>query len=384
VRPETPVPVAVGARARRLRQVAGLDQAAVAHRAAISAGSLSKLENGIYVPTEAEVERLARVLACDPNFLMGGSDLVPPTRPWLRAYADASQRALDRQIADCVLAAEVIDRLSLRTLPEAMPTFRGDPDADDDIEQFAIDVRAQADLSAAEAITNTIRTAERLGFIVLPMRAELGRHLGLSLRVNLLPFVCVSRPSEDPDRHVPGDRQRFTVAHELGHHGLHGASNSPATAGEAARIERQAHRFAGALLCPADALQSDLRDLGGRVTLTTLMKLKGHWGMSVKALVVRCSDLGLIGPEHARSLYKQISARGWNKGEPGEVPNETAVWFDKAIRAKFRTNDSSEAAAAAVGLRKEHLSRWLDWGPTPIERMGQLVDLAQRRSAGAR
>ena len=53
--------------------------------------------------------------------------------------------------------------------------------------------------------------------------------------------------------------------------------------------------------------------------------------MAVKAMVVRLQQLHRIDMDQARSLYKQISARGWNKHEPGHVGNERAIWLVKAL-----------------------------------------------------
>ena len=47
--------------------------------------------------------------------------------------------------------------------------------------------------------------------------------------------------------------------------------------------------------------------MGGRVTLTTLSKLKAKWGVAIKAMVVRLRQLHRIDADQARSLYKQIS-----------------------------------------------------------------------------
>jgi Zn-dependent peptidase ImmA (M78 family) len=170
------------------------------------------------------------------------------------------------------------------------------------------------------------------------------------------------------------------VAHELGHLALHASTGSPQTAEQASQIERQANRFAGAFLTPADPFLEDLREAGGRVTLRTLSTLKEHWGVAIKALVMRCRTLGVIDDDHARSLYKQISARGWNKAEPITVPNETAIWLTKALAARFRgPTDPISAGADAVGLSSSHLQRWIDWTPTAPDRAANVVSLADRR-----
>lgn len=372
----------VGQRLRRLRTAQGFGQIEFAERVGIANGSVSKLENGRMPLTDSIAEAIGEVLDCSPAFLMSATRIMPTTRPLLRAYADASQKAVDRQMADCSTALEIVDILGLRRIPDTIPVFNGDLLDDSAIEQFALDVRAAAQLDERDVVGNSIRAAERLGCVVLPMASELGRHLGLSVRADLSPVICVSRPSHDPTLHVPGDRQRFTVAHEIGHLALHTALGIPSSAEEATQVEKQAHLFAGAFLAPGDAMVEELRSLGGRVTLTTLGKIKERWGVSIKALVMRFRNLGVIDAETARSLYKQISARGWNKAEPVPVGNESAIWFEKALqRWAPQGRDSLLEAKDVSGIGLSYLRRWTEWGPTfgtiPEK---QVVDIASRRA----
>lgn len=356
----------IGKRIRRLRLACALGQVEFAERVGVANGSVSKLENGRMAISDDLLGSIAQVLDCAPHFLRAPSTTALTSRPWLRAYADASKRAVDRQVADCTTAAEVIDLLRLRTIPDTVPVFDDDLSNDDAIEQFALDVRAAAQLAEGEVVGNAIRAVERLGCLVIPMCQELGRHLGMSTRANLSPIICVSRPSVDPARHVPGDRQRFTVAHELGHLALHSGLGPPQTAEDASQAEKQAHHFAGAFLAPGDAMLEELGDHGGRVTLRSLAAIKERWGIAIKALVMRFRKLGVIDGDQARSLYKQISARGWNKDEPVSVGNEQAIWFVKAIGQKMAGElNPIDAAAQRAGVGRSYLDRWTIWSPTP-------------------
>lgn len=354
-----------GERVRRLRVGAGLGQVELAEDLGLASGTISMVENGRW-PLEDTLSRsLARVLDCSPDYFVATSPGPLATRPWLRAYADASKKEVDRAVADSTTAVEASKRAGLQQIPDTMPLFTGELNSDDDIEQFAGDVRSAAGMSLGDVVSNSIRSAERLGVVVLPMEDELGRHLGLSLRVDGTPVIRVSRPSTDPDMDVPGDRQRFTVAHELGHLGLHHNCAPPDTASDAARIEKQAHRFASAFLAPGDAVLADLERLGGRVTLTTLSKIKETWGISIKALVIRFQQLGVVSDDQARSLYKQISARRWNKHEPVPVGNEAAVWLTSAIEKKAKRAASTPSEiTAATGLGPSYFTRWTDWSAT--------------------
>ncbi len=223
-----------------------------------------------------------------------------------------------------------------------------------------------------------------LGVFVLPMQIELGRHLGMSMRFETLPLMRISRTSEDAQHAVPGDRQRFTTSHELGHLLLHASQEPPGSSGRAADIERQANRFASAFLVPAEPILDDLRAFGGRPTLTTLAKLKEKWGVAIKSLVIRFAQLGVIEPDQARSLYKQISARRWNKNEPVRVGNESAQWFALALkRASSQSPAAYGALLDAAGIGGSFFDRWTDWSPTSTDRLqGTLLNFPNAASQG--
>lgn len=354
--------VLIGERILRLRHIAGIGQSDFAKMIDIASGSVSKLENGRMPLSPELLSKVASVLRCTPDFLSMPLELAPTTRPRLRAYADAPKRVVDQMVDDCITAMEVIVGLKLKMMPDVMPLFTGDLNDSGAIEDFALDVRVAAGLGENEVVGNSIRAAERLGCIVLPTTDELGRHLGLSVRADSqVAMICLGRWTVDGTP-VPGDRQRFTVAHEIGHLALHSAVREPMTAEEAALIEKQANAFAGAFLAPGDAILDELGVFGGRVTLRTLASIKEHWGIAIKALVVRFQNLGVIDADHARSLFKQISARGWNRNEPVPVGTEHAVWFSRAIEATARkSSDPIGTAAQRIGLDRSHFDRWIDW-----------------------
>lgn len=363
----------VGQRIRRMRRISGLGQEDFAELVGIASGSVSKLENGRMSVTGDLLSDVAGALGCTVGFLTAELELTPTTRPWLRAYADASKRLVDQMVDDCTMAMEAIVSLDLKLLPDSLPIFTGDLMDQAAIEEFALDVRLAAGLSEADVVGNTIRSAERLGCVVLPMPDELGRHLGISVRANQTAMICLGRRTSE-GMPVPGDRLRWTVAHELGHLALHAATNPPTTAEEAGLIEKQAHAFAGAFLAPAEVMLEELKHLGGRVTLQTLARIKERWGVSIKALVTRFRNLDVIDPEHARSLFKQISARGWNKNEPVPVGTERAVWFSRAIESAYRgAPDPLAEAARFAGLDRRHFDRWNDWSPPAPARLADVV-----------
>ncbi len=345
-------------RVQRLRSARGLTQSDLATALDVPPGTVARLESGRLEADDTTRDTIARLLACSPEVLSRSTPDALYTRPWLRAYADAPKKTVDQYMSDTLIVVEMIDTLKLRRMPDRLSTFDGDPSSDSDIDEFAAHIRFATDTNSDSGVPNVTRAVERLGCVVLPMDNELGKHLGMSTRVDEIPIIRVSRSNAK----VPGDRQRFTVAHELGHLLLHTDCPPPESSERAKVIERQAHRFAGAFLLPGDPFLDDLNGVsGGRVTLSTLATLKERWGVSIKAMVVRLQQLGRVDTDHARSLYKQISARGWTTGEPVYVGNERAVWLRKALLQRFPGDESFSQAAGLSGLQSSWFERWTMW-----------------------
>lgn len=102
-----------------------------------------------------------------------------------------------------------------------------------------------------------------------------------------------------------GDRQRFTIAHELGHLLLHSALRNDEV--DLDQAEKEAHRFAGALLLPRVAAMEAMRP---PLTLTTLASIKANFGKSIAMGARRALDLDLITEARFVSLRKQLTSRG--------------------------------------------------------------------------
>lgn len=348
------------------------DQKQLSVRSGVPQPKISQIESGRLNPSNDQLSRIAKALGYSPQFLADELGLLPTTRPWLRAFADAGRREADARLAATEVAVEYVRRLSLKPLPDLLPTFRGSLNDDGAIEDAAQEVRTLAQIDGEDDVVgHALRAAERLGCVLLPLESELGRHDGMSVRSDDLPVVHVAKSG-------PGDRQRWTVAHEIGHLVLHADRPPPRDTKEARQMERQAHRFAGAFLCPAPVLSDTFRTKA--VTLQALIEVKSVWGVSIKALVHRCRDLDIIDDDHARSLYKQISARKWTKNEPQRIPNEAAQWLGKSLMRKAGVDDLSSAStqlARAVGGNPSDLVQFADWSQRPD---AQIIPLAERQA----
>lgn len=138
--------------------------------------------------------------------------------------------------------------------------------------------------------------------------------------------------------------------------------------------------MAGFLSVVRGHLLDDWTSKGGRVTLSVLADLKATWGIAIKALVVRFQQLGVISADQATSLYKQISKRGWNRGEPVETTNEEPIWLARAITMRAGPGATGvEIAARLALLTDRHVKSWIEW--TPVAPAADIVDLPARSDA---
>ncbi|MFD4614386.1 ImmA/IrrE family metallo-endopeptidase [Streptomyces bauhiniae] len=155
-------------------------------------------------------------------------------------------------------------------------------------------------------IRHLVRSAENEGILVVfsaPASASVDAY---SFEGMSRPVVVLNPAKRDYYR------QRFDLAHELGHLVMH----SDAEPGSA-KIEAQADRFAAEFLMPSDQI-ADL--LPSRANWARLQQLKETWGVSLQALLYRSRSLGKMSDITYRNAMMFLSSKGWRRQEPGVMP----------------------------------------------------------------
>jgi transcriptional regulator with XRE-family HTH domain len=110
---------------------------------------------------------------------------------------------------------------------------------------------------------------------------------------------------------VPGDRQRFSLTHELGHLVLDVADEVD--------TEDACNRFARVLLAPEPAVRDAIGESErGAITRKELHMLKHRFGISMQALIFRFRDLRIISDHSAAEAHRDFRKHGWHQEEPGE------------------------------------------------------------------
>lgn len=204
------------------------------------------------------------------------------------------------------------------------------------IEDVAERVREAWDLGF-DPIPDLIDVLETNGIRVFIIDADVENKFdGLAARVNGMPIVVVGR-------HWPGDRQRFTLAHELGHLMLEG--RLPKDIDE----ELACNRFAGAFLFPRASVLQELGEHRNAIELKELGLLKDEFGLSMGGILYRARDLGVISPAYREEQAKLFRVKGWYRKEPGrDFPSEKAHLFEQLVFHALAEEYIGESKAAEL------------------------------------
>ncbi|GAB3949673.1 XRE family transcriptional regulator [Micromonospora vulcania] len=334
-----------GERIRAVRRLLGISQIELAEAAGVSQSLISQVENGVKEATDDLLYAVASATNTPKLFF----DILPPEIPLgsLRFRKAASARVGDTKRVKALFdeAYRVVSSLFAEThypLPD-LPIAQGDITADD-IERLANETREALQIGDDGPIRHLTRSCERAGIAVVPLTLpgshdasdEIVGHFGISFWPSREEPALVGYFSNGP-----GDRLRYTLAHELGHLVLHTRRRS------AADPEAEANRFAGALLMPQERAKTVFES---GLTLKEYARLKAHWGIAIQALVMRAAHLDLISEERKSSLFRQISARGWRKQEPVMVHPEQPMLVNHLMAIKYGNSGTYAKASEKLAL----------------------------------
>ena len=271
----------------------------------VSAQAISKYERNESMPGSSVLIALAAALDVSVDYLVGDQEMTLENIDF-RKKAIASKRE-ETQVEAKVLA--MVERyLAVEKLLD-LPTVEWDKPRD---APFPV----VSDLSEADRGARALRHHWGLGIEPIPNLVEILEERGVKVLATELTSIdgLLAQVRCSGDGTLPvvvvnskdwGERQRFTIAHEVGHLAL--AVRRKVVA------EKAANRFAGAFLMPAEALWSEVGKHRTSVSLTELCELKQLFGVSVQALTYRCKDLGIFSQALFRRLFDEFERRGWRR-----------------------------------------------------------------------
>ncbi|MFT5118784.1 MAG: Zn-dependent peptidase ImmA (M78 family)/transcriptional regulator with XRE-family HTH domain [Kiritimatiellia bacterium] len=341
----------------RARKAAGLSMSTLAKQVGLSANAIKKYEHGTNMPSSTNLLALAKALEVRTEYFFR------PVKVELqgveyRKRANTPKKVLDQINGDVMDQAErwaelldlypdSVKPVPSFSLPDSLPEqiFTGD-----DIEAIADAMRAAWDLGL-NPIHDMIDTLESKGVMIISTTVEAKKKFdGLAGNIGATPVVVVSS-------HQPGDRQRFTLAHELGHLVLH--DRLPVGMDE----EKACNHFAGAFLFPKHALLQHMGINRRAIEAQELYILKHEFGLSMIAALIRAAQCGVISDSLKTQYFMRFSKQGWRTKEPAEpYPNEETYLFKQLVYRALGEEYIGESKAAelmGISLSSFHKERKL-------------------------
>lgn len=328
----------VAGRLTQAREARGLTKTALSSMLDITPNALLALESGNSLPRQETFDAIAEKTSFPRQFFLRP---VPESMNgpifWRRQASEPlrSQNKTSQRIEWASEAFEVLSdfvdfpRLNLPMLRDwpnhwaAVSNEQIEDLADACREEWGIGVFPIADMCLA---------LENIGIPVLAFEIENVKQSGYSRWSHNIARPIVGVNTLD----CSATRMRFNLAHELYHVLAHFGSVSenevrhPQTY---QAIEKQAHRFAGALLFPREAFLKSVQ----YPSLEEFASHKQEWGISILAQIKRAQDLGVCDSEWARALNIRASKNGYKgkRGEPfdANMPLEKPRMFRRAIDA---------------------------------------------------
>jgi Zn-dependent peptidase ImmA (M78 family)/transcriptional regulator with XRE-family HTH domain len=312
----------VGDMLRLARQRLGFTQKAAAERLGIPQPLLSRFENDAAEADGAFLMKGSQVYQVPISFFELKEPVYGPPvsiHPMTRGKSDVTARELDMITSELNIRLmhlsrflEGVDFIATANIPRLDVEQYGSP------EKIAATVRAHWGVPSGP-IKNLTQLLERAGVVIGISKFGGASVSGVTFRVPGRPPLILLNVTH------PGDRMRFTLAHELGHLVMHWFPTES--------MEDEANQFASAFLMPT----ADIRPLffGRRITLELLAALKPEWKTSMQALLMRAASLNCLTQNQSRYLWQQMSARGWRLKEPAELdfPQETPAVLTAIVKA---------------------------------------------------
>ena len=273
----------------------------------VTAQAIGKYERGEMMPSSPVVIALAKALDVTTSYLLSPSVIsLEAVEFRKKAATKASERAM--------VETAVLDHVDRYLQVEQL---LGMDDSAWEMPSDALyEVKALQD---AEPAAEALRNAWDLGGGPISNLTELLEERGIKVLKLDLPssvdgFTCFVRNTSDNKIPVVVcstaksiERQRFTLAHELGHM-LMGVSNE-------VDEEKACHRFAGALLAPRKELAREVGLRRRHFGFGELVEVKNLFGISAAALVIRMRDLDIIGDAAVQQIFRGVG-RSWRTQEP--------------------------------------------------------------------
>jgi Zn-dependent peptidase ImmA (M78 family) len=297
----------IGSNLRLARLFNDLSLQELGESVGLSKQFLSRLEAGVGDrPTATLEDILANQLGVFPEFFRF-VDPMPITDEQCHFRKQLTTKVSLRQFARA--KGEMLKRLvSILDSELDLPTYKfkeSEPAENETIELAAERARIDWGLGFGP-IANMVRVADTAGAVVLRMN-DMAAEIDAISFATRRPVIALNATGRS------ACRERFGIAHEIGHLSLHiGIQTGDRL------TEQQANRFASAFLMPRTVFIGECQRAirGSRfLNWTTLAEIKLRWGVSKAAILYRGRQLGVFSEDQYKSGVINLNRHGEARGE---------------------------------------------------------------------
>ena len=286
------------------RESRGLTQIELAEKLNLSPSNISRMEQDLIEITPTNFNAIVGTLNYPEEFFYQVGETLPPALALRKRNIVAQKVLLPVEAQVNIYRFHVEKLLKAISYPEIdLPVL--------DIEKLGSPAEVARKLRKLwkiekGVINNLTQVLEENGLFLINFDFNTDRVDGMSILANSkFPVVFSNKRSL-------GDRQRFTLAYELGHLVMHLQTNPSFTRD----ISHEANEFAAEFLMPEKDIKGDFKD---GVTLNILADLKRKWKLSMQALLYRANDIGVITDNQKRYLINQFNSMNIRRREPAEL-----------------------------------------------------------------
>jgi len=316
------------------REARGLSQEELAELMGVKQGTLSKIENGL-LDVADYLQKICDTLNFPETFFLQEGRRFEINAHYYRKKIAIPKKDFSQAKAIVDIIKRNLDKLLLsievprENLPKWDVSKNGSPSL------YANYLREFWRIPKGK-LENLTTIIENNGILVVHVDFGSAKLDGLSMYTETNQAVIFLNKS------MSGDRMRLTLAHELGHLGMHFAKIIDTVRD----VEKEAMEFASELLVPSVEIMPHL----SRLNLEKLADLKRYWRISMGAILYKAKELNLVKDNTARYLWTQFRKLNYHIQEPIEleVPVEKPTLVKEIIEAFINDLDYSKPDLAKL------------------------------------
>ncbi len=333
----------LGRNIKKYRLLSGMSLREMADKLGVSHQTIKKYEEGIITPNSERIIQISKLFNVNISDLLNAF-IVPKLK--FENFRKQSKMSKTKEKGLYMLISDEIAKY-LEVLSYANEDYSFDRtkwrfkvNSSDDIEKISTEVRKMLGVSDECALDNLTDKLEDNNFLILEIDYE-EKFDGFCEYIDNLAFIILSSKGYE--------RNRFTLAHELGHLILDFDNDI-----EDKEKERYCDYFASCLLMPSKAMKKEFEFNNicttRNVSINEIILIAKEYKVSINAVIMRLNTLGIIDDNQKRNLFILLSKAGLRTKQL-KLINEHPTRRDKIVfRLEAEKIISTDEAVKYLGV----------------------------------